>query len=90
MAAPRSGSDNTPTVSWITQEASTTNPMVADLLRIRALHSLQFCFNPSIFYHSVQEDHMVDDASRLFEISDTPFLAHMPVTYLQPQILWQL
>ena len=39
LAAPRSGSDNTPTVSWSTKEASTINPVVADLLRLRALHS---------------------------------------------------
>ena len=34
MAAPRSGSDNTPTVSWSTHEASMINPVVVDLLRI--------------------------------------------------------
>ena len=37
LAAPNSGSDNTPTVSWITKEAPTINPMVAGLLRIRTL-----------------------------------------------------
>ena len=42
MAAPRSGSDNTPTVSWSTHEASMINPVVADLLRIMALHSRKF------------------------------------------------
>ena len=42
MAAPRSGSDNTPIVSWSTMEALTTNPVVADLLRIRTLYSRQF------------------------------------------------
>ena len=38
MAMPRSGSYNTPTVLWSRREALTTNPVVADLLRIRALH----------------------------------------------------
>ena len=33
---------------------------------------------------------MVDDASRLFEISDTPFLSPMSATYLQPQISWKI
>ena len=42
MAAPQSGSDNTPTVSWSTREASTINPVVSDLLHFRALHSHQF------------------------------------------------
>ena len=41
LAAPRSGSDNTPTVSWSTKETSTINPVVADLLHLRALHSRQ-------------------------------------------------
>ena len=49
MAAPRSGSDNTPTVSWSTREASMIKPVVADLLRICALHSIKFLLNPSIF-----------------------------------------
>ena len=39
MAVPHSGSDNTPTVSWSTKEASTINPVMADFLRLRALHS---------------------------------------------------
>ena len=34
MAAPRSGSDNTSTVSWITREASKIKPVIAYLLRI--------------------------------------------------------
>ena len=33
---------------------------------------------------------MADDKSRLFGLSDTLFLAHMPTTYPQPQITWQL
>ena len=39
LSIPRSGPDNTPTVSWSTKEASTITPVVADLLRLRALHS---------------------------------------------------
>ena len=49
LAAPNSGSDNTLTVSWITKEAPTINPVVAGLLRIRTLHSRQFFVNLSIF-----------------------------------------
>ena len=30
---------------------------------------------------------MTDDASRLFDLSETPFLAHVSATYPQPQIL---
>ena len=49
LAAPRSGFDNTPTVSWSTKEASTINMVVADLLCLNALHSRQFFLNPSVF-----------------------------------------
>ena len=38
LAAPRSGSDNPSTVSWIMKEALTINPVVSDLLCIRTLH----------------------------------------------------
>ena len=77
LAAPRSGSDNTPTVSWSTKEASTINLVVADLLCLRALHSRQFFLYPSVFYHPGIENCMADDASHLFEISDTSLLVHM-------------
>ena len=49
MADPHSGSDNTPTVSWITREALVINPVVVDLLRIRVLRPRQFYLNPSVF-----------------------------------------
>ena len=39
LAASCSGSDNTPTISWRTKEASTINPVVAAFLCLRALHS---------------------------------------------------
>ena len=83
MEAPRSGSDNTPTVSWSTHEASMINPVVADLLRIHALHSRKFFLNPSVFYHPGQENCMADDASCLFYVSDTDFLTHMSVVHPQ-------
>ena len=50
----------------------------------------EFFLNPSVLYHPVQDNRMADDASRLFKISDTPFLAHISATYLQLQILWRL
>ena len=42
MDAPYSVLYNTPTISWITQVASTINPVIVDLLSIRALHSIFF------------------------------------------------
>ena len=81
MAAPCSGLDNTPTMSWSTREASTIKPVVSFLLRIRALHSLFFLIIPLVFYHPGLENCMVDDTSCLFDIYDTPFIAHMSATY---------
>ena len=83
MVAPRSGSDNTLTVSWSMCEASMINPVVADLLRIRALHSRKLFLNPSVFYHMGQENCMADDASCLFYLSDTEFLTHISVVHPQ-------
>ena len=79
-----------PTLSKSTLEASTTNPVVADLLHIYALHACQIFLNPSVFYLRGMENCMADDTSRLFDLADTPFFAHMSVNYLQPHILWQL
>ena len=83
MAAPRSVSDNTPNVSWSMREASMVNPVVADLLRIHALHSRKLFLNISVFYHLGQENCMADDASRLFYLSDTKFFTHMYVVHPQ-------
>ena len=90
LAAPRSGSDNTPTVSWSTEEASIINPVVAELLRPRALHSRQFFLNPSVFYHPGIKNRMADDAFHLFELSDTSLLVHMSAAYPQSQSSWQI
>ena len=66
------------------------NPVVADLLRLRALHLRQFFLNPSFFYHPGIENRMADDASRLFELSDISLLDHMSAAYPQLQSAWQL
>ena len=83
LAASRSGLDNTPTVSWSTKEASTINPVVADLIRLHTLHLRQFFINRSVIYHPEIKNTMADYASRMFEFSDTSFLVHM--TYIYPQ-----
>ena len=62
--APLTGSDNTPTVAWTFQEASTVNPMGADLLRLESLVNCQFNITPSVFYHPGTQNTMADDASR--------------------------
>ena len=90
IAAPRSGSDNTTTVSWIMKEDSTINTVVADLLRLCALHSRQFFLNTSVFYHLGIDNNTADDASCLFELSDTSHIAHLSATYPQSQSSLQL
>ena len=66
------------------------NPVVADLLRIRVLHSRKFFLNPSLFNHPGQENCMADNASRLFYLSDTDFLTHMSVVHPQLHASWQI
>ena len=90
LAAPHSGSDNTPTASWSTKEFSTINPVVAELLRLRALHLRQFFINPSVFYHPGVKNLMVDEDSCLFDLSDTALLDHMSAAYPQPKSSWKL
>ena len=65
LAAPCSGYDNNPAVSWIKKEALTINPVIADLLRLRALNSRQFFLHPSVFNHPGTKNRMADNASRL-------------------------
>ena len=90
LAAPRSRSNNTCTFSWSTKEASTINPVVADLFCLCALHSRKFFFNPPVFYHPGIKNRMADDTSHLFEISDTSLLAHMSSVYPQSKISWMI
>ena len=90
MAAPRLGSDNTPTISWSMREESMINPVVADLLRICALHSKKFFLNPYVLYHPIQENCIADDASRLFYLSDTDFLTHRSAVHPQSHGTWQI
>ena len=84
MAAPRSGSYNIPTVSWSTRKAFTINLVVDDFLYIHTLYSRQFFLNPPVFCHLGQENCMTYDASHLFGLPDTSFLAHVSVAVPQP------
>ena len=71
MATPCSGLDNTPTFNWIKRGVTTINLVVVELIRIRALHSIQFNLNPSVFNHLGQENFMADNASCTFHLSET-------------------
>ena len=49
------------------------------------LNSRQFFLNPLVFYYPGQENLMADNASWLFNLPDTPFIAHMYHIYPHPQ-----
>ena len=75
------GSDNTPPISWTFHEASTVNPVVADLLRLRSSHNRASCLSPSVFYHPGQDNVMADDTSRRFDLIDAAFLPFFSTRY---------
>ena len=72
---PTPGSNSTPTVAWTFHEASTINPVVANLLSIRSAHNRLQNITPSIFYHPGPLNTMENDTSLRFDLSPNPFLA---------------
>ena len=78
---PLTGSDNTPTVSWCFREASTTNPIVSDLLRICAETNSGALLTPSLFYQPGPLNIMVDDTSRSFDLPDNNSLSFFRSKY---------
>ena len=79
--APLTGSNNTPTVSWTSKEASTINPVVANLIRIRSIVNTNSAITPAIFYHPGHLNTMADDASRLFHFPNPTFLSFFSNKY---------
>ena len=82
--APSSGSDNTPMVAWTFKEASTINPVMADLLCIRSILNYQSTISPSFVYHPGLRNTMTDDALLCFDFNCDPFLSFYAYKY-QPQ-----
>ena len=82
---PFTGSDNTPTVDWAFPEASTLNPVLADLLCLRSFVDYQFKITPSIFYHPGTKNSMADDACRKFHLALDIFLSLFYTTYSPQQ-----
>ena len=78
---PATGSNNTPTVSWAFQEASTVNPVVVDLLRLRLDHNQNAKIPPSVFYHPGPKNTMADDVSRRLDFSNEAFLSFLSSRY---------
>ena len=71
---PTPGSNNTPTFVWTFREASTINPVVANLLSIRSSQNRLQNITPSIFYHPGPLNTMENDTSLRFDLSPNPFL----------------
>ena len=82
---PFTGSDNTPTADWTFREASTVNPVVADLLRLRSLVHCHLNISSSVFYHPGTQNTMADDASHKFHLTQEIFLSLFSKTYSPQQ-----
>ena len=83
--APFTVSDNMTTVAWTFREASTVNPVVADLIRLRSLVNYQFKITPSVLYHPGPQNTMADDASRKLQLASDIFLSLFSTTYSSQQ-----
>jgi hypothetical protein len=67
-------SDNTPSVTWRTKGSATTTKATAALLRYTALHRRRHQSRNQYQHLSGDENYMGDDASRLWNLSDSEFL----------------
>ena len=81
--------DNTPSISRSTKGSVTTRDPAAYLLRISSLHQRYHRYNADWQYISGPANAMADDASRLFKLSDTEFLAYFQQHYPQAKP-WRL
>ena len=66
---------NAPTVAWNFKEASTINPVVANLLCIRSINNANSSITPAVFYYPGLLITMADDVSRLFHLPNPTFLS---------------
>jgi hypothetical protein len=81
--------DNTPAVSRAMRGSVTSTSAVAYLLRLGSLHQRHHRYLITYDHIPGVANAMADDASRLFHLSDTAFLAHFEQHY--PQTLpWHL
>ena len=82
-------SDNTPAVAWQQKGSTTTTHAPAYLLRIQALHQRFHHYYSRHDYIPGPCNVMADDASRLWDHTDTALLSHFNSLYPQNH-LWQL
>jgi hypothetical protein len=83
------GSDNTPTVSRITNGAVSSDGPAAHLCNYACAHQREhrYCYVPHFLPGDANV--MADDASRLQHLTDSAFLAHFQQEYPQPEP-WRL
>jgi len=81
--------DNIPARSWQRKGSTTTLGPAAYLLRLQALHQRHHRFLHQPDYIPGPANAMADDASRLWHLTDTAFLAHLNSSYPQSKP-WQL
>lgn len=81
--------DNTPAVAWQRKGSTTTTGPAAYLLRIQALHQRFHRYVPRHDYIPGLVNAMADDCSRLWELTDSQFLAYFNRTYPQ-SVSWEL
>jgi hypothetical protein len=83
------GCDNTPSVSRNRKGSITTDDAAAYLCRLSSFHQRHYRYFSEISYLAGPANVMADDASRLWELSDSQFLLHFDQTYPQEQP-WRL
>jgi hypothetical protein len=85
----KSHTDNLATLYWSRRGSVTTTSPTATILRHHALHQRFHRYLSLKDYLPGDHNNMADDASRLWTLSDSAFLAHFNSTYPQTQP-WQL
>ena len=82
-------SDNTPSVARRTKGSATTTKATAAILRYAALHRRRHQSRNQYQHLSGDENYMGDNASRLWNLSDSDFLTYFNRAYPQPKP-WKL
>ena len=73
--------DNTPSVAWSLKESVSRDSPVAYMPRLLALHRRFYRFISTVTHIPGDTNSMEDDASRLWNLSDTELLAHFNSKY---------
>lgn len=76
--------DNTPAIVWLQKGSTTTNRAASALLRLASLHQRHHRYLATYDHIAGSSNVMADDASRLFHLTDTQFLACFNQVYPQP------